>query len=142
MKRRILRMALWLGSVQLIGESPVFGYGMENSGPKLYDLVRTDSDRSHNEILQWGLHGGVPAMLLYVVGLVMLAVRQLRRLRKLDAAGVIAIGCVAAYLCSSLFGCMMISITPYFWMFIGLAAWLPYEGEKEEAAAIDCEAAE
>lgn len=119
------RMALWMGSVQLIGQSPVVGYGMEHGGPLLYELVRTDSDRSHNEILQWGLYGGVPAMLLYVAGLAMLAVRQLRRLRQLEPITVIAIACCAEYLCSSLFGVMMITTAPYFWMFIGLAAALP-----------------
>ena len=119
------RMALWMGSVQLIGQSPVVGYGMEHGGPLLYELVRTDADRAHNEILQWGLYGGVPAMLLYVLGLAMLALRQLRRLRQLEPITVIAIGCVAEYLCSSLFGVMMITTAPYFWMFIGLAAALP-----------------
>lgn len=119
------RMALWMGSVQLIGQSPVVGYGMEHGGPLLYELVRTDSDRAHNEILQWGLYGGVPAMLLYVAGLAMLAVRQLRRLRQLEPITVIAIACCAEYLCSSLFGVMMITTAPYFWMFIGFAAALP-----------------
>lgn len=119
------RMALWMGSAQLIGASPVVGYGMEHGGPLLYELVRTDSDRSHNEILQWGLYGGVPAMLLYVAGLAMLAVRQLRRLRQLEPITVIAIACCAEYLCSSLFGVMMITTAPYFWMFIGFAAALP-----------------
>lgn len=125
------RMALWMGSVQLIGQSPVVGYGMEHGGPLLYELVRTDSDRSHNEILQWGLYGGVPAMLLYVAGLAMLAVRQLRRLRQLEPITVIAIACCAEYLCSSLFGCVMITTAPYFWMFIGFAAALPAAGEAE-----------
>lgn len=125
------RMALWMGSVQLIGQSPVVGYGMEHGGPLLYELVRTDSDRSHNEILQWGLYGGVPAMLLYVAGLAMLAVRQLRRLRQLEPITVIAIACCAEYLCSSLFGVMMITTAPYFWMFIGFAAALPAAGEAE-----------
>lgn len=119
------RMALWMGSMQLIGQSPVVGYGMEHGGPLLYDLVGTDSDRAHNEVLQWGLYGGVPAMLLYVAGLAMLAVRQLRRLRQLDPLTVIAIACCAEYLCSSLFGVVMITTAPYFWMFVGFAAALP-----------------
>ena len=119
------RMALWMGSVQLIGQSPVVGYGMEHGGPLLYELVRTDSDRAHNEVLQWGLYGGVPAMLLYVAGLAMLAVRQLRRLRQLEPLAVIAIACCAEYLCSSLFGVVMITTAPYFWMFVGFAAALP-----------------
>ena len=129
------RMALWMGSVQLIGQSPVVGYGMEHGGPLLYELVRTDSDRAHNEVLQWGLYGGVPAMLLYVAGLAMLAVRQLRRLRQLNPLTVIAIGCVAEYLCSSLFGCVMMTTAPYLWMFVGFAACLPSSDEHEAGVA-------
>lgn len=126
------RMALWMGSVQLIEQSPVVGYGMEHGGPLLYELVRTDSDRAHNEVLQWGLYGGVPAMLLYVAGLAMLAVRQLRRLRQLEPLTVIAIACCAEYLCSSLFGVVMITTAPYFWMFVGFAAALPKEARATE----------
>ena len=135
------RMALWMGSVQLIGQSPVVGYGMEHGGPLLYELVRTDSDRAHNEVLQWGIYGGVPAMLLYVAGLAMLAVRQLRRLRQLEPLAVIAIACCAEYLCSSLFGVVMITTAPYFWMFVGFAAALPQEARATEESGHESAAA-
>ena len=58
------------------------------------------------------------------------AVRQLRRLRQLDPLTVIAIACCAEYLCSSLFGVVMITTAPYFWMFVGFAAVLPASNEQ------------
>ena len=122
-------MALYIASGQLIAESPLFGYGMEQGGPLLDERAGIGIDRAHNEILQWGIYGGVPAMLLYVAGLAMLAVRQLRRLRQLEPLTVIAIACCAEYLCSSLFGVVMITTAPYFWMFVGFAAALP-AGER------------
>lgn len=125
------RMALYIASGQLIAESPLLGYGMEQGGPLLDERAGIGIDRAHSEILQWGIYGGIPAMLLYVAGLAMLAVHQLRRLRQLDPLTVISIACCAEYLVSSLFGVAMITTAPYFWMFIGFAASLPASNEQE-----------
>lgn len=124
-----------MGSVQLISQNSALGYGLKYGEIMLAERVNAASeDHAHSKILQWGIYGGVPAMVLYVAGLTMLAVRQLRRVRQLDATAIIAIACCAEYLCSSMFGVVMITTAPYFWLFVGSASRSPPMGSVRQKA--------
>lgn len=72
------RIAIWDGTIDLILRNPLFGIGpdafgvrsLETLNPKVY-LFEADlnivPDRPHNDILEYALIGGIPAMLLFLV---------------------------------------------------------------------------
>ena len=57
------RWRIWRGTVSLIGQRPLLGWGME--AIYVHDLTSiTVSTRPHNEYLQYALFHGIPAALL------------------------------------------------------------------------------
>ena len=69
------RLAIWQGTLQLIGERPFLGYGADSLGlvfPRVYPpkLVYYQGreffvDRAHNVFLDWALLAGIPGLLAF-----------------------------------------------------------------------------
>jgi O-antigen ligase/Tfp pilus assembly protein PilF len=69
------RTSIWQGSLELIAQRPLLGYGADSMGivfpavypPELvYDLGRDFFvDRAHNLILDWGIASGLPGMIAF-----------------------------------------------------------------------------
>ncbi|MBR5747043.1 MAG: O-antigen ligase family protein [Clostridia bacterium] len=113
------RWGIWKAVVTLIGEKPVFGYGMEalyTSG--LESAVQ--NTRPHNEFLQYALFYGVPAALLYVCGCLGVFLRGRRLRAKLCPAAYICLAAAFGYLVSSFFGNTLYCINPLFFLFLGM----------------------
>ena len=87
------RPAIWGWSLELLTERPLFGHGAGNFRFVVNEVAMTERpvsvSHAHNMVLEpltaWGLVGGVP----FVAMLVALGVDMLRRLRSVDALGVI-----------------------------------------------------
>ncbi len=112
------RWRLWVGAVQLIKESPWFGFGPDCLDSE-YLRIGIDDGRPHNEILQFASEMGVPAAVAYLVSIVTFTVTFFRK--KVSNPLVIGLVCtVGAYFCSSLFGLTFFYTAPFFYMIYGM----------------------
>jgi O-antigen ligase len=120
------RLEEWDGALRLIGERPIAGWGLDTfraEFPRVRSLLAVQLDPAvaatpHNQWLYVAYAGGIPALLLYVVLLVVLAWRALAFLR--DPTGayarkllvcLVAAG-VVAYEVQSLFSFSLVTVTP------------------------------
>ena len=120
------RLQLWKDTLQRISERPIFGFGPEGFFGK---NAITDDKRPHNEYLQIAGYLGIPALLLYLAGLVTLALHQWRRLKRLSPMVIVASGMTVAYLISAVVGNPVYNTAPYFWLTLGLTTGV-CAGEK------------
>ena len=124
------RMRLWREAIGIFPEHPIVGFG-PNSMPDYYDVKLT---RPHNIVLQMLVFHGIPGMVAYIGALITLAVRQFRRLKKLDETTLIAMGAVIQYVISALFGVPMFYTSIYFFFMLAFAAGRskddPLQGER------------
>lgn len=69
------QFVIWGKAVSAISKKPLFGWGIENFETafqktlipnKDFDLYNLKVDKTHNEILEYGISGGIPAMVIYV----------------------------------------------------------------------------
>ncbi len=125
-------LSLWQETVGLILQKPLFGYGPEGLSGRYAGTVQAEEceghthetypDRPQNEYLQHAGFMGIPALLLYLAGLIMLAARRLHTGKNAPyvflTAGIAAVG----YLLSAVFGNTMYYTTPFFFMLLGFAA--------------------
>ena len=120
------RFGLWQETVVKIRKRPIFGYGPQG-------LIRvhalSGARMPHNTYLQVAAYTGIPGLIVYLAALLTLAVHHAKRIKKLDAAVLIASGAAFAYLVSQTFGAPIYNAEPYFWLFLGLAT-LVSEREK------------
>lgn len=105
------RMRLWIDAVKDIIKRPVFGFG-----PECWH-----GERPHNEVLQYALFIGIPGLGFYLAALIMLLVRQLKNIKKINSVTIIALGVAVGYFVSSLFGLTMFYTAPYYFMVLGFA---------------------
>lgn len=104
------RFIIWNMALKGIGERPVLGWGQENFNfvfNKYYDPAMYSQeqwfDRAHNEFLDWGIAGGIPAVLLYLAFFA-LAAWAIFRAESLSTAEKAALfGLLAAYAFNNLF---------------------------------------
>lgn len=114
------RMMLWLATLEIIPQKPIFGFGPEG----LTGMFREAHvfDRPHNEYLQMAVFCGIPALVLYLSALISLCVNRCKNLKKLSIWTLTAAGVVVGYLISAFFGFTLYYTTPYFYMFLGFVA--------------------
>jgi O-antigen ligase/Flp pilus assembly protein TadD len=120
------RLQEWGGALRLIGERPIVGWGLDTfraEYPRVRSLLAVQLDPAvaatpHNQWLYLSYAGGIPALLLYLALLVVLAWRTLAFLR--DPTGdyarkllvcLLAAG-VVAYEAQSLFSFSLVTVTP------------------------------
>lgn len=126
------RMTLWKQGLKMIPERPIFGYGPEQLDHAY--SVKMWINRPDNEFIQHAIFMGVPAAVYYILALFWLLIVQWKRMKKLDRCVLVAAGCVIAYLVSAMFGVSAFYTTPYFYMFLGMAAGRPKLLSEENAA--------
>ena len=107
----------------MIPDRPIFGYGPEGLTGDYAAAVGVD--RPHNELIQYAVFLGIPALLMYLSALITLFVRQWRNMKQLSGLTIVAAGVVVGYVTSSLFGNTMFNTVPYYWMMLSFAACLP-----------------
>ncbi|MDE3076047.1 MAG: O-antigen ligase family protein, partial [Chloroflexota bacterium] len=128
------RLLIWRASVQAFLARPLLGYGPDGLAPafeRYYpaSLLRFEGgwvqfDRAHNEFLDMGLVGGVPAILLYliIIGWILVLGIRAARGRQSDHARLAAAlaGGVAAYIVSNQFGFGTVGTMTQVWLFMAL----------------------
>lgn len=129
------RVFLWKQGLKMIPGSPIFGYG-----PEHLDKVHSKEmwiARPDNEFIQHAVFLGVPALLYYLISLIWLFAHQWRQLKQLDKNVLIAAGCMIAYFGSAMFGVSTFYVTPYLYLFWGMAAGRTPEEQKRIEDELD-----
>lgn len=69
------QMAIWKKAVVAINQKPLFGWGVERFEVafkntlipgKDFDFYNVRVDKAHNEVLEYGVVGGIPTMIVYI----------------------------------------------------------------------------
>lgn len=115
------RWHLWKITAGFIAERPVFGYGAEGLIDK-YAAVGLINDRPANEYLQYAAFFGIPGLLFYILALMSILLRNIKKLKTINPITLAVGGCVLAYAISACFGNTMYYTTVYFYMFLGLVS--------------------
>ncbi len=71
------RAKVWIRSLDLMNERPIFGWGLENILQEFNQQFKVNEGRTHNLILQLGATAGIPAVLMYLVAVISLWVKVL-----------------------------------------------------------------
>lgn len=112
------RWALWKATVGFIKERPLFGFGIEGIDDRLNAVA--DSERTHNEYLQYAVTFGIPEAVAYTAGCIGVFVRNLRRRKLLSGVTLACLTVAFTYMVSACFGITLFNTTPYFFIFLGL----------------------
>ena len=127
------RLGIWKNGIKFAKEKPVFGWGLDES----YHLPIKPDDASmtrvHNEYLQYALDFGIPAMILYILGILAVFIRALRHRKDLSDINIVALCAAFAYFVSAFFGISLYYIIPLVAFLFGLGYWKP-KPEPEPAA--------
>lgn len=117
---------IWQKAVIAISKKPIFGWGMERFDiafqktliPNIdYDLYHIKVDKTHNEILEYGISGGAPAMILYISLLMVCLVNLLKQNQSLEYWKNISV-----FLCFIILSQLnVLNITEYMFLYLILA---------------------
>lgn len=122
----------WKNTLSIIKRFPLVGSGPDNLVyPQLYNHHEPASnpntfDRCYNYYLHLAGTLGIPALLLYLVLMVLVILRGAKRCKDGSWVSAGIYGAVLVYLIMMLFGASSVTTTPFFWMLAGAAM-----GEKE-----------
>lgn len=114
------RMVIWKEGVEYVRQKPMFGHGCE--GITLEMKEKLGIGDVHSEPLTYAIYYGIPAMLFYLAGVVMVAVRYFKGRGVLPVTCRIAFLGVCVYFLSAFVGVAMFTTAPFFFVFMGMAA--------------------
>ncbi len=115
------RWALWVAAMDFIAQEPLLGHGPDNLDEN-YAQVGITMLKPHNEYIQHAACLGIPALIFYLVALMMIYVNAYLHRMTLTPLTVVALCVVSGYLVSALFGNTKFYVTPYFMMFLAISA--------------------
>ncbi|MFW5913430.1 MAG: O-antigen ligase family protein [Bacillota bacterium] len=113
------RWSLWVNGVSFALEKPLFGYGPDTLGVP-YEDAGNNTDRPHNEPVQFAASQGIPALIFYLAAVTSLAVMAFRKRHALSVLTLTLGFVVIGYLASSMFGNTMYYTTPFYVMSLAL----------------------
>ncbi len=131
------RTMIWGMSLKGIAERPLLGWGQENYylvfqkyfNPGLY-AAEPWFDRSHNVVLDWAVHTGIPGLVAYlgIFGVVLWqTARSMRRRKEFFFEGMMLIGLFVTYFLQNLF--VFDNLNSYI-LFFAFLAYAAYAGEE------------
>ena len=113
------RMTVWRQAAEYIRVRPVFGHGCEGTTLEMYSKLGIGD--AHCEPMTYAIYYGIPAMILYLAGMVVVAIRYFRNRKNLPNTCRIAFLAASCYFLSSLVGVAIFYSTPFFFVFLGIA---------------------
>ena len=123
------RIRVWRQVADYIGNRPAFGYGCEGVTMELYNTLGIGD--AHSEPMTYALYYGTPAMILYLFGMILTAVKYFKSRLVLPVTCRIAFLGACTYFLSSLIGVAMFYTTPFFFVFLGMSAISKTEETKK-----------
>lgn len=115
------RWGLWRNTIDFIKQKPLLGWGVEGIHDMLNEASNGLNNRPHNEFLQYAAFFGIPAAILYFIGLAAHFIKAFIQRHSFDTASAVCLVAAFTYLVSSVFGNTMFYTAPYFFIFLGLA---------------------
>ena len=122
------RMFIWIRSLELVKENPLWGVGLEQLGYAFIDNYSEDMvqywgrvmfvDRAHNEYLHIAVSTGIPSLLVYLAFLFMVLRDGWRNWRK-DEILLPVYAAVIGYLVQAFFNISVVSVAYLFWIYMG-----------------------
>lgn len=122
------RMFIWIRSLELVKENPLWGVGLEQLGYAFIDNYSEDMvqywgrvmfvDRAHNEYLHIAVSTGIPSLLVYLAFLFMVLRDGWRNWRK-DEMLLPVYAAVVGYLVQAFFNISVVSVAYLFWIYMG-----------------------
>jgi O-antigen ligase len=110
----------WGNSIAMIREKPIFGVGPD-SFAAYQDFATMTYDKSYNEYLFLAATRGVPALLAYIVLLIMFVVRTKEKsVKSPDVSTIIIFTAAAAYMIQAFWNVSAVTVAPIFWLLLGL----------------------
>lgn len=125
------RWKLWVGGLKLISKKPILGYGLENMKAEYIEQLGIGEGRSHNLLIQLAGTTGIPGMLLYMVGIMMILFRNLKYYKEWDLFSYTGVFVIISYIISSLVGNSGFYTSGYFYIFVGLIALTPMKKKDD-----------
>ncbi len=126
------RIDLWKGTIKLIYQKPLWGYGLETFRgliPKhftpLLAQLATLQDRPHNQFLYLAFSLGIVGLLIFnwiIIAFFRIelpSLSQMKKERKMILTGILA--SAGGYLVQEQFSFSLVGVTPIFWLFLGIA---------------------
>jgi len=123
------RVYIWLRTIELIKESPWVGYGLENLESVFIEKYSDEMmeiygkvylvDRAHNEYLHIAVSSGIPALIAYLI-FILLCLKKGFELTKKDIRYLPYLTAVSAYLVQAFFNISVVSVAYIFWIFLGV----------------------
>jgi putative inorganic carbon (HCO3(-)) transporter len=123
------RVYIWLRTIDLIKESPWVGYGLENLESVFVEKYSEEMmeiygkiylvDRAHNEYLHIAVSSGIPALIAYLIFIV-LCLKKGYELTKRDIRYLPYFTAISAYLVQAFFNISVVSVAYIFWIFLGV----------------------
>lgn len=113
------RGLLWRYGLKYISKSPIIGHGIEATYI-LYPSDNINQSRPHNILIQFGIFTGIPGIIFYVIFILSILIRNLKKIKLLDDINIFCLFIVICYLISSMFGNSMFYTSPYFFIFLGI----------------------
>ncbi len=130
------RGKIWMKSVHLIDESPLFGIG-----PDRFSTIFADKlgqifkgkvlDKAHNEYLDVLICNGIIGLGLFMTFLVGLLVRAIKRASVCRCAGAMAV-VMFAYMVHAFFGYQLPIQSPVMWAVLGLAGASTFARDEDD----------
>ena len=122
------RIYIWLRTIDLVKESPWVGYGLENLEEVFVENFEDEMiekygviflvDRAHNEYLHIAVSSGIPALIVYLIFLLLCLKKGFDLVRK-DMRYLPIFTAVLAYLVQAFFNISVVSVAYIFWIFLG-----------------------
>ena len=124
------RWGIWMATLKLIGQKPLFGWGAFGVKYELFQMVGINA--VHSEYLQYAADYGIPVALIYISGLVCIFIRAWKNRRTMDEMSIACLVASFAYIVSAMFGNNISYVGPFYYIFLGLA--VNYEKSEKPTA--------
>jgi len=123
------RIYIWTRTIELIKEKPLIGYGLDNLDTVFLDKYSDEMermfnqiymvDRAHNEYLHIAVSSGIPALITYLI-FIILCLKKGYDLTRRDIRYLPYFTAVSAYLVQAFFNISVVSVAYIFWIFLGI----------------------
>ena len=127
------RGEVWLKSLDLIKQRPLFGWGLENMLNEFYYQYGINEGRTHNLILQLAGTTGIFGMLFYMIAVIAIFFKVISNYKNWGVIEYIAVPTFIAYMVSSMFGNSAFYTSPYFMIILGMMIASMIYKEKNES---------
>lgn len=126
-----LRGKLWIKGIELVGEKPIFGYGLDNYHDAYISKDCIHNQNPHNILLFSALGLGIPGLIILLTLLCYIYIPKLKKIKKLKEIEEVGIFVTLGFLISSMLGNPTIYVSPYFYIFLGLMVSF-FKEDKDE----------